>query len=290
MQTDSNKATQKKTAKKIITEMSFVALTAMVTALLFRSFVLDPFFVPSASMVPSLLPGDRMFATKWPFGYSKHSFPARIVPFKGKIFAKQPKRGEIVIFAFPGQEKIFYVKRVVGLPGDKVQVVNNVVYVNKEKLKTKTVKTLTLKEYDKMSLLNIDPSNTDYDVSTIFHVYEETSSDKLRYQIINSVKNSISSNTKVFTVPKDHCFVMGDNRNNSMDSRFDEVGFIPLDKVIAKPVFIFFSSEKSFIVSIFKPSAIRWKRMFKKLSTDKTINNQIELENVNIDDASFIQA
>ena len=265
--------------KVIIKENIIIISVAILCALLFRSFVLDPFRVPSGSMMPNLLPGDRMFAKKWSFGYSKYSFPNRVIPIKGKVFGKLPKRGEIVIFTLPKNDKIFYVKRVIGLPGDIITLVNNIVHVNNKPLEQEVVRIISETEYSKMSSYKGEYEEYPVNQRDVLFRYNETSPDNISYQIINPLTNFVGSNMSRIVVPEGHCFMMGDNRGNSLDSRFEDVGFIPLENIIAKPYIIFFSSEGSLLSSILNPKKIRFNRMFSRLDNIKNLDTNLDLIN-----------
>ncbi|MDA7845390.1 signal peptidase I [Rickettsiales bacterium] len=233
-------------------------------AVVIRIFAFDPFFVPSGSMIKTLLPGDRMIATKWSYGYSTHSSPFGL-PIKNKIFKQDPRYGDVVIFKLINDKSTFYVKRVIGKPGDKVQIINDNVHINGVSLKTKVVKKITKLEYDKIS----NQKHYDYFASkdSEFEITKEYTIDgKRSYTVINSVEKDIHSNTKEFHVPKGHYFVMGDNRSDSLDSRFSDIGYIDENAIIAKPVIIMFSTEGSMIDAVLHPSTIRFNRFLKQLN------------------------
>lgn len=224
---------------------------AVLIALIIRSFWLEPFRIPSGSMYPTLRVGDYLFVTKHAYGYSRYSFPFGLPLFKGRIFYKEPKRGDIVVFKFPQNTHTDFIKRIIGLPGDKVQVKNGRLYINGTRVEREENGRYIVDEY--------------VAIPEFYKQYTETLPDGLQHQIIELSDNErIVDNTEVFEVPEDAFFVMGDNRDRSDDSRIS-VGFVPKENLVGKAKFIFFShDDKS---SIIKPwtwfKAIRWKRIFR---------------------------
>ena len=224
---------------------------AVFIALLIRSFVAEPFNIPSGSMKPNLLVGDFIFVTKWSYGYSRHSLPFSIPLFPKKIFPNIPKRGDVAVFKTPEDNRTDYIKRVIGLPGDIIKITNGVIYLNERKILRKKLSDF------------IDNDNNVF-IKRI-RKYEEYH-DNLTFEVLDIMDGGIADNTEIFTVPEDHFFVMGDNRDNSQDSRFKTVGFIPLENLVGKARFIFFSLENSRFLAIWKwPKAIRGNRIFKRI-------------------------
>ncbi|MBL6621641.1 MAG: signal peptidase I [Rickettsiales bacterium] len=225
-----------------------VFLEAVIIALIIRSFVFEPFHIPSGSMKDGLLEGDFIFVTKYSYGYSKYSFPLAIIPFKDRIFNKEPERGEVIVFRLPSNPSINYIKRLVALPGDEVQVKDGILYINDQELK--------------------QIANGFYEDSKYGNIqrYTEINSEGKEYNILNYVDNSLKDNTAKFKVPQDQYFFMGDNRDNSMDSRFmTKVGFIPKENLIGKARFIFMSSEDSLFKFWKWHNIIRIDRIFQKI-------------------------
>lgn len=224
---------------------------AVLIALIIRSFWLEPFRIPSGSMYPTLRVGDYLFVTKYTYGYSRYSFPFGLPLFKGRIFYKEPKRGDIVVFKFPQNTHTDFIKRIIGLPGDKVQVKNGRLYINGTRVEREENGRYIVDEY--------------VAIPEFYKQYTETLPDGLQHQIIElSDRERIVDNTELFEVPEGSFFVMGDNRDRSDDSRIS-VGFVPKENLVGKAKFIFFShDDKS---SMIKPwtwfRAIRWKRIFK---------------------------
>ena len=224
---------------------------AILIALLIRSFIAEPFNIPSGSMKPNLLVGDFIFVSKWSYGYSKHSLPFSIPLIPSKIFENMPKRGDIVVFKTPQDNRTDYIKRVIGLPGDKIIIKEGTIIIN-----------------DKMILRKKMKDFIDNDNNVNFkrvRKYKEYFYN-LEIEILDMFDQGISDDTELFIVPDEHFFVMGDNRDNSQDSRFSSVGFIPIENLVGKAQFIFFSLENSRFLQIWKwPEAIRYNRLFTKI-------------------------
>ncbi|MBT3777284.1 MAG: signal peptidase I [Pelagibacteraceae bacterium] len=224
---------------------------AVFIALLIRSFVAEPFNIPSGSMKPNLLVGDFIFVTKWSYGYSKHSLPFSIPLIPKKIFSNIPNRGDIVVFKTPEDNRTDYIKRVIGLPGDKIRVTNGEIYLNENKILRKKLNDFI--DNDKNAFIKRIRKYLEYH-------------DDLTFEVLDIMDDGIADNTKLFLVPEGHFFVMGDNRDNSQDSRFKTVGFIPIENLVGKARFIFFSLENSRFLEIWKwPKSIRGNRIFKKI-------------------------
>ncbi len=232
---------------------------AVFVALLIRSFAFEPFNIPSGSMKPNLLVGDFIFVSKYSYGYSRHSLPFSLGDkngkfFSGKYFSKIPKRGDIVVFKTPENNSTDYIKRVIGLPGDTVKIINGDLFVNGSKIFRKKIDHFI--DTDSNQIL-IDNGRR--------RQYLEYFFDK-EINILDIKDYTFADNTNEFFVPENNIFVMGDNRDNSQDSRFSTVGYIPLENVIGKAQFIFFSLENARFLQIWKwPSSIRYERIFKNI-------------------------
>ena len=224
-------------------------LWAIFIALIIRSFILEPFNIPSGSMKPTLLIGDFLFVKKWSYGYSKHSLPFSPPIINNRIFKKSPQRGDVVVFKTPSDNKTDYIKRIIGITGDKIQMKNGVVYLNNEPL-------------SKIQISNFIDEDKFGNVKEI-EQFQETI-DKKTFNTIDLVKNGIVDNTGIFIVPKSHFFVLGDNRDNSQDSRFiNATGFIPEENLVGKAWFIFFSLKNSYFFEIWKwHKSIRYDKLF----------------------------
>ena len=216
--------TQKKSGGFI--ETISVIVQALVLALIIRSVLIQPFSIPSGSMRPTLLEGDYLFVTKWSYGYSRHSLPFSPNIFSGRIWASEPERGDVAVFKFPPNPSVDYIKRVIGLPGDRVQMKSGTLFINGEAVKREKIGQID------------NPDITD--MSGPVDVYRETLPNGVSYDTLDITPNGISDNTREFIVPPGHYFMMGDNRDNSNDSRL-EVGFVPFENFVGKANIIFFS-------------------------------------------------
>lgn len=226
-------------------------ILAVLIAVVIRSLWLEPFRIPSGSMYPTLRVGDYLFVSKYSYGYSRYSFPFGLPIFEGRILYKEPKRGDIVVFKFPQNTHTDFIKRIIGLPGDKVQVTNGRLYINGERVKRAENGRYIVDEY--------------VNIPEFYKQYTETLPEGYEHQIIEVSDNErIVDDTEEFEVPEGTFFVMGDNRDRSDDSRIS-VGFVPKENLVGRAKFIFFSHDDT--ATLIKPwtwfRAIRWKRMFK---------------------------
>lgn len=239
--------TEKKTGG--LGETVNVIIQALLLALVIRTLLFQPFSIPSGSMRPTLLEGDYLFVTKWSYGFSRYSLPFGPDLFSGRIWASEPKRGDVVVFKFPPDPSIDYIKRVVGLPGDKIQVKNGQLFIND--VGVPRVKTGQIDNPD------ITEENQPIDV------YRETLPNGVSYDTLDLNPNSIGDNTREWNVPAGHYFMMGDNRDNSSDSRFT-VGYVPAENLVGRANLVFFSiAGKASPLEIWKwPSLIRASRLF----------------------------
>lgn len=224
---------------------------AVMIAVFVRSFFLEPFDIPSGSMIPSLLVGDYLFVTKTSYGYSRHSFPLSMPLVKGRVFYTEPKRGDVIVFKLPSDNRTDYIKRLIGMPGDRVQVRSGRLFING---------TMVQREKDG-DYVTRDP----YSGKAVRYTkYVEILPEGLKHSILEISDNGAFDNTDEFTVPEDHFFFMGDNRDNSLDSRSVQVGFVPKVNLVGKARFLFFSHDDS--ASWWQvwrwPMAVRWKRLF----------------------------
>ncbi len=242
------KKSAKKPEKKTESWGSFfkTLAIAVIFATIVRSFFYEPFHIPSSSMKPNLLIGDYIFVSKSSYGYSKYSFPFSLDLFSGRVFQSTPKRGDVLVFRLPSDPNINYIKRLIGLPGDKIQVIDGQVFINETKVN---------KEY-------LDDF-TDEDGSKIKR-FTETLPEGKKITVIDQYPEAPQDNTGLYIVPKGHYFMMGDNRDNSQDSRFlNAVGYVPEENLVGKAKIIFFSDEKPFWEFWNWYSDIRWERILK---------------------------
>ena len=241
--------------KKFIIENVKTLFYALIIATIIRSLFIQPFYIPSSSMEPNLLVGDRLFVTKYSYGFSKHSFPFSPPIFKGRIMYDEPDRGDVVVFKTPADNRTDYIKRVIGLPGDQIQFIDANLYVNNnEVLKSRISKTET-----------IYCGSEKVDVNT----FEELLSNGKKFNTVY-LKSFPYQNSDRFIIPKDHYFFLGDNRDCSKDSRFlSSVGYVHKNNLVGKAQFIFFSSDKS-VASIFSfwkwNKSLRFNRFLKKIN------------------------
>lgn len=223
-------------------------LAALICAGIIRSFLFEPFHIPSGSMKPGLLIGDYIFVSKYSYGYSRYSFPFGFNIFEGRIFNKAPQRGDVAVFRLPSNPSINYIKRVIGLPGDRLQMISGVLYINGKKI-------------EKISDGNFYDANKE-----IAQFLEKLPEGKL-VKTLDSEQNSIADNTGIFEVPQGHYFMMGDNRDNSQDSRFlSHVGYVAEENLVGKAQIIFFSNEMPTWQFWYWPYSIRFSRILQKIS------------------------
>jgi len=225
---------------------------AVFIALLIRSFFAEPFNIPSGSMKPNLLVGDFIFVSKWSYGYSRHSLPFSLGWSDKKIFSKIPSKGDVVVFKTPEDNRTDYIKRVIGLPGDKIRIQNGQIIINDKLIYRKRVDDF-IDNDDNVSLKR-NRSYIEY-------------FDEIQIKVLDLMDNGIVDNTKLYIVPDNHFFVLGDNRDNSQDSRFDNVvGFIPFQNLVGKARFVFFSLKNARFLEIWKwPKSIRKERIFSSI-------------------------
>jgi signal peptidase I len=229
-----------------------IIIQALALALVVRTLLFQPFNIPSGSMENTLLIGDYLFVSKYSYGYSRFSLPFGPHLFDGRIWSAPAKRGDIVVFKLPRDDSTDYIKRVVGLPGDKIQVQHSILYINGKAVPRKEIGSVTLD-------------------GVKYAQYEETMPEGVTYKVLDRETDGLLDNTQVYEVPPDHYFMMGDNRDNSTDSRVPPaaggVGYVPFDNLVGRAEIIFFSVKEGEPVLAFWqwPWSVRWDRLFKVL-------------------------
>ncbi len=219
-----------------------IAYAALI-ALVVRTFLFEPFNIPSGSMLPTLLIGDYLFVSKYSYGYSKHSFPFSPGLFSGRILERQPERGDVIVFKLPSDDQTDYIKRIIGLPGDRIMVRDGILHINGV-----SVSRQKIEGEDPQA-----PGGT---------IYLETLPNGVTHRIREVSDDEFADNTREYEVPPGHYFVMGDNRDNSQDSRF--IGPIPAENLVGRAEILFFSVDGSAAIwQVWRwPLAVRWSRPF----------------------------
>ncbi len=237
-----------------IVETIKVVIQALLIALVVRTLLFQPFNIPSGSLIPTLLIGDYLFVSKYSYGYSKFSVPFAPDLFAGRIWGSEPKRGDIAVFKLPSDGSTDYIKRVIGLPGDKIQMVQGRLLINGQVVPREPVQKIHTR----------DAFGRDVDVPT----YKETLPGGVSHLIIERDGDTgYYDNTKIYEVPAGHYFMMGDNRDNSTDSRVGQneggVGPVPFENFVGRAEVIFFSVEEGDAAWQFWkwPWSVRWSRL-----------------------------
>ena len=222
---------------------------AIVIALMVRTFAFEPFNIPSGSMIPTLLVGDYLFVSKFSYGYSKHSMPFSLPIIPGRVFESEPERGDVVVFKLPSDTSQDYIKRVIGLPGDTVQVKEGRLYINNKMIERERIEDYILTDGGGRS--------------AAVPQYIETLPNGRVHRILEMFGDQgPSDNTEAFTVPEGHFFMMGDNRDNSADSRAfpSRFRFVPIENLVGRAEFLFYSKDSS--QPIYDLGSIRFDRLF----------------------------
>ena len=243
--------------KKIVTviyENVKTLLGALIIAVLIRSLLFQPFYIPSSSMEPTLLIGDRIFVSKYTYGYSRHSFPFSPNFSNNRFFSKTPKRGDLVVFKTPSDNRTDYIKRLIGLPGDTIQFIDGNLFINEKSVNRKKIQNSIL----------IRCGNFNLETNSFI----ESLPNGVKYLTVYKKRGSLQ-NTKKFIVPQNHFFLLGDNRDCSRDSRYlDSVGYVSNTNLVGNAKIIFFSNDTN-ISRLLKfwnlNKSFRLDRFFKKL-------------------------
>ena len=225
----------------------FVLLLAL-AAWALRSLVVAPFNIPTGSMMPTLLPGDYLFVSKWPYGYSRFSFPGEFPAFPGRLLGRLPERGDVVIFKRPDQEGADWVKRVIGLPGDRIAVRGGQLVVNQEPVPRRAVGTISFPVSANMPCKQTD-TGIDATANCRYPAYRETLPNGRSYMTIDQVQGGPADDFGPVTVPAGHLFLLGDNRDDSADSRFSirdgGIGLVPIERLVGRAAYGFWSTDGS---------------------------------------------
>ncbi len=228
-----------------------IIVQALILALIVRTFLFQPFTIPSGSMKDTLLVGDYLFVSKYAYGYSRYSLPFSPDIFSGRIWAEPPTRGDVAVFKLPRDPSVDYIKRVIGLPGDKIQMIDGVLQINGTPVpKVKIDDCVTTDEFGETRVAR----------------YRETLPNGVSYEVLDLDPHSFSDNTPVFEVPAGHYFMMGDNRDNSTDSRvLGAVGYVPFENFVGRAEIVFFSVKEGEPAWQFWrwPWTVRFDRIFK---------------------------
>ena len=238
----------------IILENLKTLLGALLIAILIRSLIIQPFYIPSSSMEPTLLVGDSIFVSKYTYGYSKHSFPFSPNISNKRFFSSPPKRGDLVVFKTPADNRTDYIKRLIGMPGDTIQFIDGELVINSQNIKRKKTNRKTIIRCGNFLLET--------------NIYVETLPNGLQHTV-DYKKQGTLKNTKEYKVPSNHYFLLGDNRDCSKDSRYlDSVGYVNRLNLVGKAKIIFFSNDTN-ISSLLKfwniNKSFRLDRLFKTL-------------------------
>ena len=244
----------KKKLVNLIIENLKTLFGALIIAIIIRSLIIQPFYIPSSSMEPTLLIGDRIFVSKYSYGFSKHSFPFSPNFSDNRFFSKKPEQGDLVVFKTPADNRTDYIKRLIGLPGDEIQFVEGDILINKKKILRKETK---ISQAIRCGNYNLETK-----------IFIETLPNGVKYMAAYN-KNGTLQNTKKFKVPQGHYFLMGDNRDCSKDSRFlDDVGYVKNLNLVGKAKIIFFSNDtkKSSLLKFWNlRDSFRFERTFQGL-------------------------
>jgi len=240
--------------KKIILENIKTLFYAFIIAIIIRSFLFQPFYIPSSSMEPNLLIGDRLFVSKYSFGYSRHSLPFSPNIFNGRILQKAPEAGDVIVFKTPADNRTDYIKRLIGIPGDKIKISNHDLYINGKKVEKRKID----------NLFEVTCGGNVIDVD----FYEETLPNGRKHLSVYRKEGSMIDSDE-YIIPENHYFFMGDNRDCSMDSRYlSSVGYVNFDNLVGQAKIVFFSNDKK-KGSFFKfwkwNQSLRISRFFEKI-------------------------
>lgn len=225
---------------------------AILIAIVIRTLWFEPFKIPSGSMYPTLYVGDYLFVSKYTYGYSKHSLPWSLPLFEGRIWKDAPNRGDVVVFKYPRDNRTDFIKRVIGLPGDKIKLEEGRLYINGQQVEREEIENFVMRN--------------DYGNAERYRQYVETLPGGVKHRILEISDHEANDDFDEVEVPQGSYFMMGDNRDRSDDSRVN-VGFVPEENLVGKARFLFFShnDEEAWYKPWTWPKKIRWSRLFNRI-------------------------
>ncbi|MSO69750.1 MAG: signal peptidase I [Alphaproteobacteria bacterium] len=246
-------STKKKRRGGTLWETFKTILYAIIAAMVVRTVAYEPFNIPSGSMIPTLLVGDYLFVSKFSYGYTHYSLPWSPRLFSGRILHSVPERGDVAVFKLPTDNETDYIKRIIGLPGDRIQMLNSMLYINGEPVPREQIE----------DYVYTDAQGSEQRIPRFI----ETLPNGKSFTTLDRASDGLLDNTPVFVVPEGHYFAMGDNRDSSLDSRTRQVGYIPEENLIGRADSIFFSSNgTAHFWEVWKwGSAIRGSRLFTEI-------------------------
>src|SRR5215470_5704337 len=241
---------QAKRKENSLAETGRVVVQALLIALVIRTLLFQPFNIPSGSMKGTLLVGDYLFVSQYSYGYSRYSLPFSPPLFSGRIFGSEPKRGDVAVFRLPRDTSMDYIKRVIGLPGDRIQMIGGLLHINGVPVKRQRI----------ADFIDDEDGGAEH-----VRRWRETLPNGVTYEALDLEDDGLLDNTEEYLVPPGHYFMMGDNRDNSADSRVPSaVGYVPFENLIGKAQIIFFSigdGEPAWHIWSWARS-VRWSRLF----------------------------